>query len=81
MHRVLASVLIASALLAGHAHAAVPDAAAPAKPAVDPESLPGAAHYRTHCVGCHEGTTYKAPARTFIAMMSPDAIYAALTTG
>ena len=81
IHRVLASLLIASALFAASAHATVPDTAAPAKAAVDPETLPGAAHYRNHCVQCHEGTTYKAPARTFIAMMSPDAIYAALTTG
>ena len=74
IHRVLASLLIASALFAASAHATVPDTAAPAKAAVDPETLPGAAHYRNHCVQCHEGTTYKAPARTFIAMMSPDAI-------
>ncbi len=80
IQRLLLPVFLTAALACGTGLASVPDSPPAAKP-VDPESLPGAQHYHSHCAKCHEGTTYKAPARTFIAMMSPDAIYGALTTG
>ncbi|MBS0393786.1 MAG: PQQ-binding-like beta-propeller repeat protein, partial [Proteobacteria bacterium] len=47
----------------------------------DRENSPAAENYRTHCAKCHEAFVYKAPARTFIQMMAPDAIYTALTRG
>jgi polyvinyl alcohol dehydrogenase (cytochrome) len=51
------------------------------KPAVDRETLPGAAVYRAHCQICHEGQAPKAPSRTFLQMMTPEAIDRALSTG
>jgi polyvinyl alcohol dehydrogenase (cytochrome) len=51
------------------------------KPAVDREQLPGAAVYREHCQICHEGQAPKAPSRTFLQMMTPEAIDRALTVG
>lgn len=47
----------------------------------DPETLPGAAVYHAHCAQCHDGGIYKAPAKTFVQMMSADAIHNALTSG
>jgi polyvinyl alcohol dehydrogenase (cytochrome) len=49
--------------------------------AVDREKSPGAALYRQRCSICHEGQVPKAPSRTFVQFMRPEAIYAALTTG
>jgi polyvinyl alcohol dehydrogenase (cytochrome) len=51
------------------------------KSGVDRETLPGAATYHRVCQQCHEGQALKAPARTFIEMMPPEAIYRALTVG
>jgi polyvinyl alcohol dehydrogenase (cytochrome) len=51
------------------------------KPAVDRETLPGAAVYREHCQICHEGQAPKAPSRTFLQMMTPEAIDRALSVG
>lgn len=51
------------------------------KPAVDRETLPGAAVYREHCRMCHEGQAPKAPSRTFLQMMTPEAIDRALSIG
>jgi polyvinyl alcohol dehydrogenase (cytochrome) len=48
---------------------------------IDRETMPGASAYRGTCAQCHDHAVYKAPARSFLQMMSPDAIYAALTTG
>ena len=48
---------------------------------VDPETLPGAAHYRQYCAGCHEGQVPKAPQKVFLQMLSADAIHHALTAG
>lgn len=59
------------------AHAA---ADAPAAPP-DPEKLPGAPVYKAVCSSCHEGQAAKAPSRTFLQMMPPEAIYDALDTG
>jgi polyvinyl alcohol dehydrogenase (cytochrome) len=59
-----ASALLA---LAGLLAAAPPGAAA--APAHPGESL-----YRARCAACHEGGTYKAPDRLFLAMMGPEAI-------
>jgi polyvinyl alcohol dehydrogenase (cytochrome) len=47
----------------------------------DREKLPGAAVYREHCMICHEGQAPKAPSRTFLQMMRPEAIDRALTVG
>ncbi|MGL6222091.1 MAG: PQQ-binding-like beta-propeller repeat protein [Steroidobacteraceae bacterium] len=47
----------------------------------DPELKPGAPLYRQHCAQCHEGQAQKAPTRTFLAMMTPEAIYDALSMG
>jgi polyvinyl alcohol dehydrogenase (cytochrome) len=51
------------------------------KTAADREKLPGAAVYRAHCATCHEGQAPKAPSRTFLQMMTPEAIDRALTVG
>lgn len=51
------------------------------KTAGDREKLPGAAVYREHCRICHEGQAPKAPSRTFLQMMAPEAIDRALTVG
>ncbi|MDE2304809.1 MAG: PQQ-binding-like beta-propeller repeat protein, partial [Gammaproteobacteria bacterium] len=47
----------------------------------DPEKLPGAAVYHQICSKCHEGQAPKAPARAIVGMMTPEAIYRALTVG
>jgi polyvinyl alcohol dehydrogenase (cytochrome) len=47
----------------------------------DPEQKPGAAVYREHCAQCHEGQAQKAPTKTFLSLMSPEAIYDALALG
>jgi polyvinyl alcohol dehydrogenase (cytochrome) len=47
----------------------------------DPEQKPGAPVYREHCSQCHEGQAQKAPTKTFLSMMSPEAIYDALAIG
>jgi polyvinyl alcohol dehydrogenase (cytochrome) len=49
--------------------------------AVDRENSPGARVYKARCAQCHEGQVPKAPARTFVQFMRPEAIYDALTTG
>ena len=51
------------------------------KAGVDREKMPGAAIYHRVCEGCHSGLAPKAPARTFIEMMTPEAIHRALTVG
>ena len=51
------------------------------KGAVDREKLPGAAIYHGRCQLCHEGQAPKAPSRTFVEMMTPEAIYGALSVG
>ncbi len=45
------------------------------------EQLPGAAVYHQRCQLCHEGQAPKAPSRTFIEMMTPEAIHRALSIG
>jgi len=47
----------------------------------DPEQKPGAKVYREHCSQCHEGQAQKAPTKTFLSMMSPEAIHDALSLG
>lgn len=47
----------------------------------DPEQKPGAPVYRQHCSHCHEGQAQKAPTKTFLAMMTPEAIYDSLAIG
>jgi len=51
------------------------------KSGVDREQLPGAAIYHGRCRLCHEGQAPKAPSRTFIEMMTPEAIHRALSVG
>ncbi|MEM9303901.1 MAG: PQQ-binding-like beta-propeller repeat protein [Pseudomonadota bacterium] len=41
----------------------------------------GAAVYDQSCANCHEGQAAKAPHRTFLNLMAPDAIYASMTSG
>jgi polyvinyl alcohol dehydrogenase (cytochrome) len=67
-------------VVATAADAGVPTASPSEKP---PEAAPpaGAPLYAAYCAKCHDGLIYKAPAKTFLQMMAPDAIYAALTSG
>jgi polyvinyl alcohol dehydrogenase (cytochrome) len=51
------------------------------KAGIDREKLPGAAVYHTRCQHCHEGQAAKAPSRTFVEMMRPEAIHRALSVG
>ena len=51
------------------------------KLAVDPETMPGAAVFRQHCVHCHEGQVPKAPQKMFLQMLSGPTIYEALNHG
>jgi polyvinyl alcohol dehydrogenase (cytochrome) len=51
------------------------------KAGVDREQLPGAAIYHARCQHCHEGQIAKAPSRTFVELMTPEAIYRALSVG
>jgi polyvinyl alcohol dehydrogenase (cytochrome) len=51
------------------------------KSGVDREGLPGAPIYHSRCQSCHEGQAPKAPSRTFVEMMAPEAIHRALTIG
>lgn len=73
----LTLVAVAGLLGASLAHAAADSTAAPP----DPEKLPGAAVYRSTCSACHEGQAAKAPSRTFLQMMPPEAIYDSLAVG
>lgn len=50
-------------------------------PPQDVEQWPGAAIYREHCAGCHEGQVPKAPHKMFLRMLSGPTIMAALTDG
>ena len=45
------------------------------------ESLPGAPIFKERCAHCHLGQVPKAPSKTFLQMMSADAISAALISG
>ena len=47
----------------------------------DPGQKPGASVYGDHCSQCHEGQVQKAPTKTFLGMMTPEAIYDALSIG
>ncbi len=51
------------------------------KSAANREALPGASIYHRGCETCHSGLAPKAPARTFLEMMTPEAIDRALTVG
>lgn len=51
------------------------------KSSTDRERLPGATIYHGRCQVCHEGQAPKAPSRTFIEMMTPEAIHRALSVG
>ena len=52
-----------------------------AYPATDREQTPGAAAYRQYCAQCHDRQVAKAPAKTFLQLMAPDAILGALAGG
>ena len=45
------------------------------------EELPGAVLYAEHCAICHEGGVSKSPHLAFLEMMTPKAVYAAMTDG
>jgi mono/diheme cytochrome c family protein len=45
------------------------------------EAHPGAAAYSARCAQCHDNAVYKAPAKSFLQFMAPDAIYSALADG
>ena len=45
------------------------------------KAMPGAALFEKHCAECHDGSVAKAPSTTFLQLMSPDAVLAAITTG
>lgn len=45
------------------------------------ERLPGKAHYEQACASCHEGAIERAPHRQMLALMTPETVLAALTTG
>lgn len=45
------------------------------------ESLPGAALYQSACASCHEGAIERAPHRQMLALMTPETILSAMTTG
>jgi polyvinyl alcohol dehydrogenase (cytochrome) len=51
------------------------------EPVVERETMPGADVYRQYCAKCHEGQVAKAPSKTFLQLMAPDAVLAALATG
>ena len=93
MHKLLLGVMLGTAVIPA---GAVPPAAGGApqddlgalkqkmdasKAGIDREALPGAAIYHERCQHCHEGQAPKAPSRTFVEMMTPEAIYRALSAG
>jgi polyvinyl alcohol dehydrogenase (cytochrome) len=49
--------------------------------AVDRDAHPGRTVYAAHCAHCHEGQAAKAPSRTFLQFMRPEAILASLESG
>ncbi len=55
-------------------------AGAQAVPA-DREIMPGAPLYHSRCGSCHEGQVPKAPIKTFLQLLAPESIQAALTDG
>jgi len=85
----ITAALIVVACVAGGAGALAADEVAtadrPAAPATAPaaerESGPGALAYRAKCAQCHDRAVYKAPAKSFLQLMAPDAVYAALSGG
>ena len=64
---------------------AAPVAEAAATPEVDPlavaEAHPGEAPYQQTCAACHDQAVYKAPSRTFLAMLGPTNVLAAMEEG
>ena len=69
--RILA-VLLVVGCVSGGAQALAADTGA---------ARPGAAAYGARCAQCHDNAVYKAPAKSFLQLMAPDAIYAALADG
>lgn len=59
--------------------AALNDAFLEAEKAV--EALPGAAVFRDHCNGCHDGSVARAPLRRMMKLMTPESVMRTLTTG
>jgi polyvinyl alcohol dehydrogenase (cytochrome) len=45
------------------------------------ETHPGAALYAAKCAQCHDNAAYKAPAKSFLQFMAPEAIYSSLADG
>ena len=45
------------------------------------DTLPGGPLYAQHCAQCHDGSVAKAPHTSFLEMMTPDAVLAAMNDG
>lgn len=81
------ALLVAIACVVGATSAYADDDPAGAKPpasaapAADREAMPGAGPYLIVCAQCHDKAVYKAPAKSFLNLMAPDAIYGALSGG
>lgn len=69
------------ALLAAVAGCRGTPASAPDQAAAAPERHPGEALFATSCASCHLGQVAKAPHKTFLQMMAPDMIFAAMDGG
>ena len=69
--KIIAALFLVAGVTGG-AQALAADAAA---------AHPGAATYGARCAQCHDNAVYKAPAKSFLQFMAPDAIYAALADG
>jgi polyvinyl alcohol dehydrogenase (cytochrome) len=52
-----------------------------AGPRIDPQTAPGRPIFERACAMCHLGGVPKAPSPNFLAMLAPDAIVTALTSG
>lgn len=79
MNRVLA---VALSLLAGWLALSAPALGAErTSDAPAAATAPGAAHYQRVCAACHDGAVQKAPHRSMIALMTPEAILHALEHG
>ena len=73
--RLITTVCLGVLLVLGACDQVTHDEELPPEPAQVAElPHPGQEPYFTQCASCHEGGAYKAPHRTFLAMMAPDAI-------
>lgn len=63
----------------------LPDPETPSQPQqtslAETQSHPGEAPYLERCAACHDQAVYKAPSRTFLAMLGPANVLAAMESG